>query len=131
MLTDLRTFNHSTYLWNETDVVDSAFGVFLTLVSKYFIENILCPCSSDLLGEGIFLFFFHQGNNIGFIENRTFPIFKMFMGAGQWLCTPSIPAFRRHWEANLCVKGQPELQNEFQDSQGYTERSCLRKKNME
>jgi hypothetical protein len=25
-----------------------------------------------------------------------------------------------------CVQGQPDLQNEFQDSQGYTEKSCLR-----
>jgi hypothetical protein len=28
------------------------------------------------------------------------------------------------WEA---VRGQPGLQSEFQDSQGYTEKPCLRK----
>jgi hypothetical protein len=28
---------------------------------------------------------------------------------------------------DLCVQGQPGLQNEFQDSQDYTERFCLEK----
>jgi hypothetical protein len=31
--------------------------------------------------------------------------------------------------ADLWVKGQPGLQSEFQDSQGYTEKPCLRKQN--
>jgi hypothetical protein len=28
---------------------------------------------------------------------------------------------------NFCVQGQPDLQSEFQDSQGYTEKPCLEK----
>ena len=28
---------------------------------------------------------------------------------------------------SLCVQGQPGLQREFQDSQGYTEKPCLKK----
>jgi hypothetical protein len=35
------------------------------------------------------------------------------------------------WEAkrqeDFWVRGQPDLQNEFQDSQGYTEKPCLEK----
>jgi hypothetical protein len=30
-------------------------------------------------------------------------------------------------EADLWVQGQPLLQSEFQDSQGYTEKPCLKK----
>jgi hypothetical protein len=37
------------------------------------------------------------------------------------------------WEAeaggSLWVRGQPGLQSEFQDSQGYTEKHCLEKSN--
>jgi hypothetical protein len=37
------------------------------------------------------------------------------------------------WEAevgrSLCVRGQPGLQSEFQDSQGYTMKPCLKKTN--
>jgi hypothetical protein len=28
---------------------------------------------------------------------------------------------------DLCVRGQPDLQSEFWDSQGYTEKPCLKK----
>jgi hypothetical protein len=36
------------------------------------------------------------------------------------------------WEAeagSFWVRGQPGLQSEFQDSQGYTEKPCLKKQN--
>jgi hypothetical protein len=37
------------------------------------------------------------------------------------------------WEAeagrSLWVRGQPSLESEFQDSQGYAEKSCLQKQN--
>jgi hypothetical protein len=36
------------------------------------------------------------------------------------------------WEAeagDFWVRGQPRLQSEFQDSQGYTEKPCLEKQN--
>jgi hypothetical protein len=41
--------------------------------------------------------------------------------------TPSIPALGRQRQVDLWVRGQPGLQSEFQDSQGYTEKPCLKK----
>jgi hypothetical protein len=40
---------------------------------------------------------------------------------------PLTPAPRRQKHAGLWVWGQPALQSEFQDSQGYTEKPCLEK----
>ena len=40
-----------------------------------------------------------------------------------------IPALRRQKQVNLGVQGQSVLQREFQDSQVYTEKSCLEKQN--
>jgi hypothetical protein len=40
---------------------------------------------------------------------------------------PLIPALGRQREANFWVQGQPDLQSEFQDSQGNTEKPCLEK----
>jgi hypothetical protein len=42
-----------------------------------------------------------------------------------WWRTPLIPALRRQRQADFWVRGQPGLQSKFQDSQGYTEKSCL------
>jgi hypothetical protein len=44
-----------------------------------------------------------------------------------WWCTPLIPALGRQRQADFWVRGQPDLQSEFLDSQGYTEKSCLEK----
>jgi hypothetical protein len=45
-----------------------------------------------------------------------------------WLWyTPLIPAFKRQWQVDLRVWGQPGLQSEFQSSQAYTKKSCLEK----
>ena len=41
---------------------------------------------------------------------------------------PLFPALGRQRQANFWVRGQPGLQSEFQDSQGYTEKPCLEKK---
>jgi hypothetical protein len=41
---------------------------------------------------------------------------------------PLIPALERQRQADFGVRGQPGLQSEFQDSQGYTEKPCLEKK---
>jgi hypothetical protein len=38
---------------------------------------------------------------------------------------PLIPALGRQRQADFWVRGQSGLQNEFQDSQGYTEKPCL------
>ena len=44
-----------------------------------------------------------------------------------WGHTPLIPALGRQRQADFRVQGQPGLQSEFQDSQGYTEKPCLEK----
>jgi hypothetical protein len=45
-----------------------------------------------------------------------------------WWRTPLIPALRRQRQADFWVRGQPGLQSEFRDSQGYIEKPCLEKK---
>jgi hypothetical protein len=68
-------------------------------------------------------------NNLLFIihktkQNKTKP------NHGQsWWCTPLIPALGRQRQADFRVQGQPDLQSEFQDSQGYREKPCLEKQN--
>jgi hypothetical protein len=47
--------------------------------------------------------------------------------ARQWWRTPLIPALGRQRQVDFWVWGQPGLQSEFQDSQGYTEKPCLKK----
>jgi hypothetical protein len=42
-----------------------------------------------------------------------------------WWHMPLIPALGRQRQADFWVRGQPGLQSEFQDSQGYTEKPCL------
>jgi hypothetical protein len=46
-----------------------------------------------------------------------------------WWLTPLIPAFGRQRQVDFWVRGQPGLQSEFQDIQGYTEKPCLKKQN--
>jgi hypothetical protein len=55
-------------------------------------------------------------------------IFKNELEAGQWWRMPLIPALGRQRQVDFWVQGQPGLQSEFQDSQGYTEKPCLKKK---
>jgi hypothetical protein len=45
--------------------------------------------------------------------------------ARQWWCRPLIPALGRQRQVNFWIWGQPCLQSEFQDSQGYTEKPSL------
>jgi hypothetical protein len=45
---------------------------------------------------------------------------------GRWWCTPLIPALGRQRQADFWVQGQPGLQSEFQDSQDYTRKPCLK-----
>jgi hypothetical protein len=53
--------------------------------------------------------------------------FKKAKRSGQWWRTPLIPALGRQRQVDFWVRGQPGLQSEFQDSQGYTEKPCLEK----
>jgi hypothetical protein len=54
---------------------------------------------------------------------------KKWDRARQWWHMPLIPALRRQRQADFWVRGQPGLQSEFQDSQDYTEKPRLEKKN--
>jgi hypothetical protein len=45
----------------------------------------------------------------------------------EWWYMPLIPVLGRQRQADFWVRGQPGLQSEFQDSQGYTEKPCLQK----
>jgi hypothetical protein len=53
---------------------------------------------------------------------------KKFQDSWVWWRTPLIPALGRQRNADVWVPGQPGLQSEFQDSQGYTEKPFLKKK---
>ena len=59
-------------------------------------------------------------------KKSSFSTFKKYIG-WVWWCTPLIPALGRQRQADFWVGGQPGLQSEFQDSQGYTEKPCLEK----
>jgi hypothetical protein len=50
-----------------------------------------------------------------------------FFDSRAWWRKPLIPALGRQRQSNFWVRGQPDLQSEFQDSQDYTEKPCLEK----
>jgi len=54
--------------------------------------------------------------------------YKSDVSCQAWWCMPLIPALGRQRQADFWVRGQPGLQSEFQDSQGYTEKPCLKNK---
>jgi hypothetical protein len=51
---------------------------------------------------------------------------RMASWSRAWWRTPLIQ--QRQREVDFKVRGQPGLQSEFQDSQGYTEKRCLENK---
>jgi hypothetical protein len=53
--------------------------------------------------------------------------FMKWSSSRAWWGMPLIPALGRQRQVDFWVWGQPGLQNEFQDSQGYTEKPCLGK----
>jgi hypothetical protein len=52
---------------------------------------------------------------------------KTQLSSQAWWHTPLIPALGRQKQADFWVRGQPGLQSEFQDSQGYREKPCQNK----
>jgi hypothetical protein len=65
--------------------------------------------------------------NIIFLEVHFSKYLLRKLLRGAWWPTPLIPALWRQRQADFCVRGQPGLQSEFQDSQGYTGKPCLEK----
>jgi hypothetical protein len=60
-----------------------------------------------------------------YLKTRTKLIAGMKCLAGQWWCIPLNPALVRKRQMDFRDQGQPGLQSEFQDSQGFTEKPCL------
>ena len=59
------------------------------------------------------------------LKTQNFFFFLNWRLARQWWLMPLIPALGRQRQADFWVRGQPGLRSEFQDSQGYVEKSCL------
>jgi hypothetical protein len=51
----------------------------------------------------------------------------MQVASQAWWRTPLISALGRQRQTFFWVQGQPGLQSEFQDSQSYTEKPCVKK----
>jgi hypothetical protein len=63
-----------------------------------------------------------------FYEPKGFKILNKKLNMSRaWWRTPLIPALWRQRQVDFWVRGQPGLQSECQDSQGYTEKPCLEK----
>ena len=60
-------------------------------------------------------------------SNMCWRLVKISSFSQAWWCTPLILALRRQRQADFWVLGQPGLQSELQDNQGYTEKPCLEK----
>jgi hypothetical protein len=62
------------------------------------------------------------------LQNNRLSLLKTLRTSRAWWCMPLIPALGRQRQVNFWVQGQPGLQSEFQDSQGYTEKPCQQNK---
>jgi hypothetical protein len=60
---------------------------------------------------------------VTYVQKKT----KIKQTSRVWWRTPLIPGLGRQRQADFRVQGYPGLQSEFQDSQGYTEKPCLKK----
>ena len=69
------------------------------------------------------------GGTLGWELSPWLSAIELSQPAWQRWCMPLIPALERQRQADFWLRGQPGLQSELQDSQGYIENPCLRKKN--
>jgi hypothetical protein len=72
------------------------------------------------------MFFILQGSLTWPLSWWVMYIKKKGHSAGQWWHMPLILALGRQRQVDFWVWGQPGLQSEFQESQGYTEKLCLK-----
>jgi hypothetical protein len=108
-------------------------------ICKQHLLNLLCARLCVYLNYDFCLligFKVHKSTHILFISTLATSlrlaisyIVNKYLLAGQWWCTPLIPALGRQRQVDFWVRGQPGLQSEFQDNQGYTEKPCLKKPN--
>jgi hypothetical protein len=70
--------------------------------------------------------FTNSTSDRGLISN-IYEELKKLDSSWAWWCMPLFPALRRQRQVDFWVRGQPGLQSEFQDSQGYTDKPCLEK----
>jgi hypothetical protein len=60
------------------------------------------------------------------VKIYNFSISSLKIWGQAWWHKPLIPALVRQRQVDFLVQGQPDLQSKFQDSQGYTEKPCLK-----
>jgi hypothetical protein len=68
----------------------------------------------------------HTRGNGAILSSASLVGLRMKRRSPAWWSTPLIPALGRQRQVDFWVRGQPALQSEFQDSQGYTENPCLK-----
>jgi hypothetical protein len=78
-----------------------------------------CRCSTEI---------YERLHGEEWIRNLTDGIAQKSGYSWAWWRTPLIPALGRQRQADFRVWGHPGLPSEFQDSQGSTEKPCLKKK---
>jgi hypothetical protein len=69
-----------------------------------------------------------KGNDV-ISKNKRLFLDKRMINAGRWWRMPLNPALGWQRQVDFWVRGQPGLQSEFQDSQGYKEKPGLEKQN--
>jgi hypothetical protein len=82
--------------------------------------------SKHVLGLDIGCYYTHTCWPLG-SEKSVIKLFILKCSSGRaWWRTSLIPALGRQRQTDFWVRGQPGLQSELQDSQGYTEKPCLK-----
>jgi hypothetical protein len=137
-------------LWGESLISSGACGErvssLLVPMGRERVSSLLVPVGrervSSLLrclveicaGETQWIFLEGRFVNVSYYDHGQFSkslncTFKVTKVPDRWWSMPLIPALGRQRQVDFWVWGQPGLQNEFQDSQGYTEKPCLENNN--